>query len=145
MDREKFKVLLEKHEGRRNKLYVDTVGVPTIGIGFSLDEEVPDVVIDFWLEILLDKYDKMLNQAVPWVKDLDEVRYAVLLDMTWNLGPTRLLQFRQTLAAIKRGDYAEASSLMLQSKWASQVKSRAVRLSKMMRTGAWPDDLDKPA
>lgn len=142
MDREKISLLVQRHEGYRDKLYVDTVGVPTIGYGFNLDNAVPKVVLDFWFEIVLDEHEKALNVAVPWASSLDEVRYAVLVDMCYNLGPARLLQFKQTLAAVKRGDYDEASSLMLQSKWAQQVKGRAVRLSKMMRTGVWPQELD---
>lgn len=142
MDREKFKKQLILHEGRRNKLYIDTVGIPTIGIGFNLDKPIPDAVIDLWFEIELDEHEKALNTALPWVKQLDEVRYRVMLDMCYNLGPNRLLQFKQTLAAIKRGDYAEAASMMLQSKWAHQVGKRAIRLSQMMRLGTDPTELD---
>lgn len=140
VDRTLFKKQLELHEGRRSKFYIDTVGVPTVGIGFNLDEPVPDVVIDFWFEIVLDQHEKALNVAVPWAKDLDPVRYRVLLDMAYNLGIPRLLQFKQTLTSIKRGDYAEAASQMLQSRWARQVKRRAVTLSNMMRSGVDPFD-----
>ena len=139
MDRAKFQKQLELHEGRKNTLYLDTVGIPTIGIGFNLDNPIPDAVIDFWFQLTLEDHEHAMNIALPWAKDLDDVRYRVLLDMYYNMG-NRLLQFKQTLAAVKRGDYAEASSLMLQSKWASQVKGRAVRLSKMMRTGQDPEE-----
>lgn len=142
MDRDTLKKQLELHEGRKNTLYVDTVGIPTIGIGFNLDHPVPDVVIDFWFEIVLDEHEKALKIALPWVTKLDPVRYNVLVDMAYNLGISRLLQFKNTLSSIKRGDYDLAASQMLQSKWATQVKGRAIRLSKMMRTGQNPPELE---
>lgn len=140
MASDKFKKQLEIHEGRRNKIYIDTVGVPTIGIGFNLDNPVPAEVIDLWYDIILAEHENEMNIALPWAKQLDEVRYAVLLNMYYNMRKG-LLQFKQTLAAVKRGDYDQAASMMLQSKWASQVKGRAVTLSNMMRTGKWPDPL----
>ena len=141
MDRDKLKKLLILHEGYKDKLYVDTVGIPTIGVGFNLDQPVPSIVIDFWLEIALAEHEKALKIALPWVTKLDPIRYAVLVDMAYNLGIPRLLQFKQTLENVKRGDYGLAASQMLQSKWATQVKSRALRLSKMMSTGQEPPDL----
>jgi lysozyme len=138
MDREKLKASLEKHEGRRNKLYVDTVGVPTIGVGFNLDKPMPDAVIDFWLEIEIDQHQKELDVALPWASKLDDVRYRVLIEMAFNLGIPRLLQFKNTLASIKRGDYDLAASQMLQSKWAMQVGKRAITLATMLRFGKDP-------
>jgi lysozyme len=139
MDREKFKKLLTLHEGYKEKLYIDTVGVPTVGIGFNLDHPVPKPVIDLWFELLIAQHEKELVTALPWLNQLDEVRYAVLLNMAYNLGVPGLLKFKQTLTAVKRGDYDQAASLMLQSKWAMQVGKRAVTLSNMMRLGKYPD------
>ena len=68
---------------------------------------------------------------------LGDVRQAVVVDMSFNLGLTRFSQFTQTLKAISAGNYAAASSYMLDSKWARQVGPRAQRLAKMMRTGEW--------
>jgi len=55
------KVLIRKHEGKRNTLYDDATGAevkgyighPTIGYGFNLDLPVPDEVLDFWLDWVL--------------------------------------------------------------------------------------------
>jgi lysozyme len=38
-------------------------------------------------------------------------------------------------AAIHKGDYGAAALEMLDSKWADQVKGRALRLSNIMKTG----------
>ena len=41
------------------------------------------------------------------------------------------------LAAVEEGDYKKAAKEMLDSKWAFQVKGRAVELAKIMETGEW--------
>jgi lysozyme len=40
-------------------------------------------------------------------------------------------------AALDAGDYHEAASQMLDSRWAEQVKGRAKELAEMMETGVW--------
>jgi lysozyme len=55
--------------------------------------------------------------------------------MAFNLGVEGLKRFKDTLSSVQAGEYQEAAKCMLDSKWASQVKGRAVRLANMMRTG----------
>ena len=63
------------------------------------------------------------------------LRADVLVNMAFNVGVAGLLKFRKTLEAICNDDYDTAAGEMLNSKWASQVKSRAVYLARQMRTG----------
>ena len=76
-----------------------------------------------------------LNRAIPWWKNLDEVRRRVLVNMAFNLGISGLLGHHTTLGWIKQGHYASAAGEMLLSVWAEQVGDRASRLARMMRTG----------
>ena len=127
------------HEGLRLKPYTDTVGKTTIGVGRNLT----DKGLSFGeAEILfthdLEEHEMDLVGAYPWVLALDAVRYAVMVDMAFNLGISRLSGFRVTLSSVEGGDYQQAAEEMLQSKWARQVKTRAVRLSEMMASGEWP-------
>jgi lysozyme len=48
-----------------------------------------------------------------------------------------LLAFDKTLALVEAGNYDEAATEMLNSRWATQVGARATRLSQQMRTGQW--------
>lgn len=66
---------------------------------------------------------------------LNAVRQAVMINMTFNLGKSKMLGFKRTLLAIAMGDYNNAALYMLQSAWAGQVGQRAVRLAKQMKTG----------
>ena len=80
--------------------------------------------------------DQLRNiAALPWVETLDEVRQRVLVDMAFNLGIPSLLTFKRTLASVEAGNYTVAAAQMLESKWARQVGTRAIRLSEMMATG----------
>jgi lysozyme len=66
---------------------------------------------------------------------LNAVRQAVLINMAFNLGKARLLGFKRTLYAIAIRDFDNAALYMLQSRWAKQVKDRALRLAKAMKNG----------
>lgn len=123
---------LKKHEGFRKRMYEDSVGVPTIGYGFNLEEiELPRPVAELWLAFELDKHEDELEQF-HWYNDLDPVRQDVLLDMHYNLGHSRFLQFKKMIRALENKKYEEAAAEMLDSKWAKQVGQRAVRLSELM-------------
>ena len=52
--------------------------------------------------------------------------------MAFNLGETRLSQFKQTLTAINEGRYADAATGMRNSLWYKQVGARAERLATIM-------------
>lgn len=94
--------------------------------------------------------EKDLDRALPWWRKLDPVRQRVLLNMVFNMGIGRapnpakkmagdgLLEFVNTLAKMKAGDFAGAASGMKASLWYRQVKDRAVRLVAMMLTGKEP-------
>lgn len=85
----------------------------------------------------LEEHCRECDEVLPWVKKLDEVRQAVIYDMYFNMR-RRLLEFKNTLAFVQMGKWADASSAMLRSKWASQVGVRATRLANMMKSGRWP-------
>lgn len=127
---------LIRDEGIRLRPYRDSVGKLTIGIGRNLD----DVGISSDEAMYLCRNDVAaaladLDKALPWWRELDEVRQRALANMAFNLGIVRLLGFRNTLAALRAGRYADAADGMLASKWAGQVGPRAARLAAMIRTG----------
>ena len=134
--------LLELHEGKETKPYVDTVGKITIGIGRNLtDRGLSEDEVQYLFRNDVQIATQELEWAFPWSRRLDEVRKAVLIDMSFNMGIPVLKTFTNTLAAVETAQYEKASKLMLQSKWASQVGNRAKRLSKMMQSGEGSTDL----
>ncbi|WP_305046344.1 glycoside hydrolase family protein [Geoalkalibacter sp.] len=137
-----LETLLRLHEGERLKVYRCPGGKLTIGVGRNLEDRgITAEESAMLLRNDIADFRARLIAVLPWVRQLDEVRQAVLVDMAFNLGVAGLLNFRQTLANVQAGDYREAAAQMLRSRWADQVKTRAVRLSEMMRSGQWPRDL----
>lgn len=126
--------MIRRHEGFRDHVYLDTEGVPTGGYGHAflvgsyLPGDVSDLLLRNDVQTSIDDYDSL-------GLDLNPVRKAVLIDMLFNLGRTRLLKFKRFFNALRYGDFERASFEMKDSKWARQVKGRAVELAEMMRTG----------
>ena len=140
---------LKRDEGVETKAYTDTRGIWTIGIGHNIEAD-PELMLE--LQHLIDPgidmamVDKLfasdvdaaknqLELHLPWWKSLDDVRQDVLVNMTFNMGINTLLQFRNTLAMMQGGNYADAADGMLASLWARLVGARAQRLARQMRTG----------
>ena len=129
---------LRRDEGVRLKPYKDTVGKLTIGVGRNLDDVgISAVEADTLLRNDIQRAVQDLNDKLPWTMQLDESRRGVLVNMAFNMGIAGLLQFKNTLAHIQAGRWADAAAGMLASKWATQVGPRATRLAKQMETGVW--------
>lgn len=138
LDVTKIAETIKKAEGFMPKAYRDSVGVWTVGYGWNLEArplspELAEVI----LLVQLEQDLKKLLTAIPWVASLSEVRQFVLLEMCFNLGLSGLLGFKNTLNLVKQGRYSEAASAMLQSRWAGQVKGRAIRLARSMESNVW--------
>lgn len=129
---------LIRDEGLRLHPYKDSVGKLTIGVGRNLD----DVGISKAEAALLLDNDiadavQRLETAFPWAAALDDVRKAVLINMTFNMGIQGLAGFKNFLAAVQAGDYSKARDEMLDSIWAEQTGPRAQRLAIQMESGTW--------
>lgn len=136
MNEKRMKEQLILHEGIRYKAYKDTVGKVTVGVGRNLvDRGLSATEVDYLLNNDIEGCRHQLDTELPWWRTLSEVRQRVLVDMCFNLGIHGLLGFKNTLGFIQAGAYDAAAAGMLKSKWAEQVKSRAIRLAEMMRTG----------
>lgn len=129
---------LKRDEGIRLKAYRDQVGKLTIGIGRNLDDVgISLEEAEHLLANDIAAAQAQLAEQLPWTLGLDEVRRAVLTNMTFNMGIHGLMGFKNTLALIQAGEYEKAADNMLQSKWAQQVGPRAHRLALQMKTGSW--------
>lgn len=133
MSADDLKAMLIRHEGERNRLYYDTEGIPTIGIGHNLTVPISAKAIhQIFEDDLAEAYNDLLH-TFPWFVDLTEARQWVLINMRFNMGMHRLQGFRKMLWALVNDDYDTAANEMLQSLWAKQVKGRALELATLMR------------
>ena len=129
-----LKQLLLKHEGKRNRPYLDTNGFLTVGIGRNLDA---NPLSDDEINYLFDNdIKRVLNDCwhhLPWFGDLSQERQYVVIDMVFNLGIGGFLKFKKMIAAIEREDWQTAAAEMVNSKWAADVGQRAAELATIMR------------
>jgi lysozyme len=131
--------LLAREEGFEYSAYQDSLGYWTIGYGTLIDKRKGGGIKEkFARMIMMDKVDEVraeLNLKLPWVTNLSPDRYTVILAMAYQMGVDGLLQFKNTLAALRNGDFAHAAAGIRGSKWAEQTPGRAERMAKAIETG----------
>ena len=131
---------LQEMEGVIPYAYQDTLGFWTIGCGRLIDKRkggrlTPDEIGMLLDNDILEKRDQVLK-ALPWTATLDLVRQDALVNMAFQLGIAGLMEFSQSLAALRDGHYEHAANLFLQSRWAIQTPARAKRITRQLATGA---------
>jgi|TARA_R110002153_G_scaffold268679_1_gene433742 lysozyme len=136
--------MLKRHEGEvkkngRHVAYMCPAGHWTIGIGRNIDPNggigLSDEEVDMLLEGDILRVTKELSAEYPWFNSLDDARKNALIDISFNLGATRLRLFKKALAAMEVADYSLAADEFMDSRWAKQVRSRAIELTEMIRNG----------
>tara|TARA_R110000823_G_scaffold142495_1_gene272469 strand:+ start:87 stop:539 length:453 start_codon:yes stop_codon:yes gene_type:complete len=139
MDIDKLREELTVDEGCVNKIYLDHLGYPTFGIGHLVletdaeyNKEVGTSVskerVKECFEKDIENVFNDLDRSMSWWKDLPEDLTLVIANMCFNLGVTRLLKFKKFLTALEAKDWDNAAVEMMDSRWATQVGSRAIRL-----------------
>lgn len=123
------------HEKLKLKPYLDTVGKLTIGVGRNLDDNGISVEESYFLLDNDIARCKRELEIYPWYMRLDPNRKDAILNMCFNLGISRLLGFKKMIKALERHDYTRAAIEALDSKWASQVKGRAIDVATVLREG----------
>lgn len=132
---------LKRHEGVKYEVYLCSEGLPTAGIGHLLEDDteynVGDAVskelVDEWFvvdfeEAVTDCCAVFLNFA-----SLPEQVQRVLVNMAFNLGRTRLGQFKNMIKAVNEGNFEKAAEEMIDSRWYRQVGRRSEELVEIMR------------
>ncbi len=160
----KLRSQLILEEGLRLVAYDDVTGMPvpsggvcrgklTIGVGRNLDSNPltmqeqsiighngRDFPITHDNAIMLLNNDityacAALDENLPWWKFADEIRARVLIDLTFNMGIIKLLDFHHFISAMRACTYDWAADELKDSLWYGQVGQRGIRLVAMVRTG----------
>ncbi len=137
---DKLLEMLKRHEGVESHVYRCSAGYETIGVGRNISKSglgLSDDEVDYLLENDIVRVIKELSSEYPWFKDLDDVRKDAIIDISFNLGATRLRGFERALAAMDAADYKTASLEFLDSKWSRDVKGRSTELAYMIEMGEY--------
>jgi len=133
MDVDKLKDQLIQAEGMELKSYTCSQGYITLGVGRNVEElGITEDEARYLLDNDILRVSRELDNNIPWWRDLSEVRQRIFVDMCFNLGISRFLQFKLALQAAKDGRYEDCAEEMMDSRWARQVGTRATRLSEAM-------------
>lgn len=125
---------LKRHEGYRKRLYKDSVGKLTIGVGHNIEDNgLDDPAIEIQLKIDINRALEDCEMLFPNFYSISENRQRVLANMAFNLGYDRLKSFKKLAQAVYNEDFNIAADEMLDSKWAGQVGTRAIELAELMR------------
>lgn len=131
-------------EGRVNKIYLDSEGFKTFGIGHLVIKTDPEYNWPVGSKVtqirIQECFNKDLAIAIAAAKKLvvtfdqlpDNIQ-RVLVNMAFNLGQTRLSKFVLFLRAVRDRNWTKAEFEMRNSKWARQVPNRVRRLIALVR------------
>nr|4EJ4_A Chain A, Delta-type opioid receptor, Lysozyme chimera [synthetic construct] len=153
--------MLRIDEGLRLKIYKNTEGYYTIGIGHLLTKSPSLNAAKSELDkaigrntngvITKDEAEKLFNQDVdaavrgilrnaklkPVYDSLDAVRRAALINMVFQMGETGVAGFTNSLRMLQQKRWDEAAVNLAKSRWYNQTPNRAKRVITTFRTGTW--------
>nr|7MWY_A Chain A, STING [Drosophila eugracilis]7MWZ_A Chain A, STING [Drosophila eugracilis]7MWZ_B Chain B, STING [Drosophila eugracilis]7MWZ_C Chain C, STING [Drosophila eugracilis]7MWZ_D Chain D, STING [Drosophila eugracilis] len=153
--------MLRIDQGLRLKIYKDTEGYYTIGIGHLLTKSPSLNAAKSELDkaigrntngvITKDEAEKLFNQDVdaavrgilrnaklkPVYDSLDAVRRAALINMVFQMGETGVAGFTNSLRMLQQKRWDEAAVNLAKSRWYNQTPNRAKRVITTFRTGTW--------
>ena len=124
---------LIRDEDLRLKPYADSVGKITIGVGRNLDDKgISKTEALYLLDNDIDECVADLA-SFPWFAKLPEGPQRAVLNLRFNLGPTRFRKWATTLAYLERGDLAGAArQFRTNRKYFTQVGARAERIARLL-------------
>lgn len=133
--------LVGEEEGRSRTVYKDILGFWSIGIGSCVDPKVPgaglcDAAID--AQFAHDTAEaKAIAGRYPYFDELSEIRKAVFISMSFQLG-SKPLYWPKFMAALRARDYVQAAIAGRDSDWwREQTHSRAEREMRMLESNEW--------
>jgi GH24 family phage-related lysozyme (muramidase) len=154
---QKFLETLERHEDFKPEIYRDSRNILSIGIGFNLERRNAANLLraagldaeavmsgrkhitreEAWRLAYAD-LETAIADAKRLFKNFDSLPMGVqevLVNMSFNLGGSKLAEFKKMRAAVEAEDWEAAADEMENSRWRTQVKGRAVELVAQMRAG----------
>ena len=127
-------------EGVVYEVYLDHLGLPTVGIGHLILESDQEHGMEVGTSVSVERCEELFMQDLEiaisecvvlygndWEGFPEEVQ-EVLVNMLFNMGRPRLTQFKKMNTAISEGDWKTAAVEGRDSRWHKQVGNRAERL-----------------
>lgn len=144
MNLEQLQKDLERDEGVVHEVYLDHLGLPTVGIGHLILESDPEHGADVGTPVTEERVTELFQQdceivladcqiLYPDFDDLPEEAQLIIANMMFNMGRPRLSKFKGMKRGVDARDWEAAADEMVDSSWYNQVTKRADRLVVRMR------------
>ena len=137
---EQLREMLRRHEGVRNFVYLCSEGYETIGVGRNIADSglgLSEDEVDYLLDNDIKRVKTELSDEYFWFGALNEARQEAMIDLSFNLGQTRLRGFKKALDAMSTEDFDRGADEFMDSRWSEQVGNRATEVTEMIRTGEY--------
>jgi lysozyme len=145
----------KRFEGIQLAAYEDTLGYRTIGYGHNM-EKVGSKELFLrlglsWKDLYTGKSYLTLAQAekiyladyavavkdamivFKSFKDQPEIIQRIMVDLSFNMGRTKLSKFYATIEALNNKDYKQAAKQLLNSRWYGQVGRRSKEIIAVLK------------
>lgn len=142
MDMERLLASVRSNEGYRNKVYLDTLGKRTVGVGHLCTEDFWEDDKEYEEKFLMEILAEDLQNAIRGARelkeeydctDIDEIAQEIIVEMVFQLGKTGVSKFKNMWKALAEKNYIGASYEMLDSRWAKQTPNRAKAMADLMK------------
>ncbi len=125
---------LKFREEWRTKVYLDSLGKPTVGMGhlltqgerslYAVGNTVPDDVLNTWTQSDVQKaYDAAIDEAAQ-LGVTDQSFINALASVNFQLGTSWYLKFPNTWAMMVAGEWEQAAQAVELSLWYKQTPLR---------------------
>jgi lysozyme len=150
-----YECQLKIHEGVKYVSYLDSLNLPTAGIGhllraneisqYPVPTPVSPAQVSAWFQldapISISGAQRLLG-VETW-GNLSDVRKRACADLCYNMGEGRLSKFVRFIAAMKAGNYDAAGASLRDSLWFKQVGLRGPKIIAMIVQNIDPNGCDK--
>jgi lysozyme len=133
-----IKQMIIRHEGMKNKPYVDSTGNWTVGVGHLIGKSLPaDMNREFSQEEIMGMFEQdfakhygIARQTPGWDK-ANESGKGAMVDLAFNMGQW-WFKFPNTAMKLMSGDFPGAAAGLQDSAWFKQVGNRGAEIVALM-------------
>ena len=131
---------LINHEGKKRTVYLDSMGIETIGVGRNLRHVgLDDDEVIYLLNNDIDRVERQFDTYFTCWRDKKETVRRMMISFVFNVGVGTARKFPKMMKAIEEDDYDEAVDELLynfkgkHSKYYNQVGRRALELAEWLK------------
>tara|TARA_R100001126_G_scaffold79250_1_gene47672 strand:+ start:132 stop:542 length:411 start_codon:yes stop_codon:yes gene_type:complete len=133
MDYTRLSKQLLYHEGIRLKPYRCSADKLTIGIGRNIEDVgITEEEAFYLLNNDIKKVVEQCQRNFEWFDGLNDLRKEAIVNLVFNMGFGKFLQFKKTIKHIENEEFELAGAELLDSRYARQVGQRAIDVANQL-------------